>query len=84
VLELEAADAAALAADIGKSFGGSCQVLDGRLRCRGENVHELAPRLMQQFGGRVQRLTLSHPSLEDVFIQKTGKRLHAEAAEGSR
>jgi hypothetical protein len=29
---------------------------------------------MQRFPGRVRRLQLAHPSLLDVFLQRTGKR----------
>ena len=74
VLEIEAADAAALAADIARDLGVTAQIVDGALRIDGATVHELVPGVMQRYGDRVQRLQLAHPSLQDVFLRKTGKR----------
>ncbi|MCA8964226.1 MAG: ABC transporter ATP-binding protein [Planctomycetes bacterium] len=74
VLEIEASDATALAADVQRDLGVQGQVVDGALRLDGATVHELVPQIMQRFGDRVQRLQLAHPSLQDVFLRKTGKR----------
>jgi len=74
VLDVESADAAALAADIERAFAQASTVVDGTLRLEGERVHELVPKVMERFGDRVQRLQLGHPSLQDVFLRKTGKR----------
>ncbi len=74
VLELEAADAASLAPELQQQFGVAATVVDSTLRIDGANVHELVPRIVQRFGARVQRLSLAHPSLQDVFLKKTGKR----------
>jgi len=37
------------------------------------------PRLMDAFPGRIQSITLGRPTLEDVFISKTGHRFWQEA-----
>jgi ABC-2 type transport system ATP-binding protein len=89
VLEIEGPDAAALAGELGSAFGVEAKELQGVVRVRSENLHELVPRVMQRFGERIGRLTLSHPSLEDVFIARTGKRFENqepedEAAKGKR
>ncbi len=81
VLEIEAADADALAREIQQAFGPAGAVVDGTLRIDGERVHELVPKVMERFGERVQRLQLGHPSLQDVFLKKTGKRFVATAPE---
>jgi ABC-type uncharacterized transport system ATPase subunit len=81
VLEIECADAAAISAQLQKE-GRTATVVDGTLRVEGDKVHELVPALMQTFGDRVQRLQLSHPSLHDVFLQKTGKRFVVTLPEG--
>jgi ABC-type uncharacterized transport system ATPase subunit len=73
VLEIECADAALISAQLQKA-GRTVTVVDGTLRIEGDKVHELVPALMQEYGDRVRRLQLSHPSLHDVFLQKTGKR----------
>jgi ABC-2 type transport system ATP-binding protein len=74
VLEIEAADAPVLARELQQAFSIAGEVVDGILRIEGERVHELVPKLMERFGERVQRLQLAHPSLQDVFLKKTGKR----------
>ena len=74
VLELEAADAAGLAGELQRELGVAPRVLDTTLRIDGERVHELIPAIVQRFGPRVLRLSLAHPSLQDVFLAKTGKR----------
>ena len=74
VLEIEAPEAQALANDLAAAFGVRARVVDGTLRIEGEAVHELVSKVMQRFPGRVQRLQLAHPSLVDVFLQRTGKR----------
>ena len=38
-------------------------------------------KMIERFGDRVQRLTLSRPSLEDVFIHKTGHRFWMDDAQ---
>ena len=77
VLELEpaaAADGPALADELRAATGASVQTVDGALRIDGERVHELVPRVVERFGARIARLGLAHPSLRDVFLQRTGKR----------
>ena len=34
----------------------------------------IMPAIVQRFGARVLRLSLAHPSLQDVFLARTGKR----------
>lgn len=74
VLELEVADAAGLAGELQRELGVTARVLDTTLRIDGERVHELVPAIVQRFGPRVLRLSLAHPSLQDVFLLRTGKR----------
>lgn len=81
VLDVETADAAALGREIEQAFGQRVTVVDGTLRIEGERVHELVPRVMERFGDRVQRLQLGHPSLQDVFLKKTGRRFVATGPE---
>ena len=78
VLEIQAADAKALAAELQAALGIAPQVLDDVVRIESARSHELVPKVMERFGARIQRLVLQHPSLEDVFLRKTGKRFVAE------
>ena len=74
VLEVESADAAELAASLKAELSVDATLLDQTLRIDGESVHELVPEIMKRWGDRVRRLQLAHPSLEDVFLHRTGKR----------
>ena len=78
VLEIQSANAVELAAALQTELQVASRVYDDLVRIEVPNCHELVPAIMTRFGGRVQRLTLQHPSLEDVFLQKTGKRFVAE------
>jgi len=51
----------------------SC-VLDGNVRLEHPDGHQWIARLVEAFPGRVQSITLGKPTLEDVFIAKTGHR----------
>ncbi len=83
VLELDVVDAAAFAGELRRAFGIEVAVVDETLRIEGEAVHELVPKVMQRFGDRVTRLQLAHPSLQDVFLHKTGRRFTAAEAEAA-
>jgi ABC-2 type transport system ATP-binding protein len=78
VLEVQAKDAAQLAGELQQLVGVTPVVLDDVLRFESKDSHQLVPKVVERFGDRVQRLTLQHPSLEDVFLKKTGKRFVAE------
>ena len=78
VLELSCAEPAALARDIAAAFGVEPQVLDHSVRIQREQAHGLVADLMRTYGERIEKVVLSHPSLEDVFIARTGQRLREE------
>lgn len=74
VLELAVPDPQSFAAELEQHCGVRAQLVEGLLRLEGERVHELVPRIVERAGGRLQRLSLAHPSLEDLFLRRTGKR----------
>ena len=74
VLEIETPDAVALVAALQSELQVNAQQIDQTVRVEGENTQELVPVVMTRFGDRIRRLHLAHPSLEDVFLQRTGKR----------
>lgn len=81
LLELSCADPEALQSDLKARFDLDALVLDHTLRIQAENAHRLIGDLVEAFGDRVDRISLSHPSLEDVYIQKTGHRFWSEKDE---
>lgn len=48
------------------------QIVEGQIRVLAGQVAELVPDLSKEFGSQLQSLTLGQPSLEDVFVAKTG------------
>jgi ABC-2 type transport system ATP-binding protein len=78
VLEIQSAAAPALATALQGELGVPVRTYEDLVRIEVPNCHELVPAIMTRHAGSVQRLTLQHPSLEDVFLRKTGKRFVAE------
>jgi ABC-2 type transport system ATP-binding protein len=53
-------------------------VRDGAVRLERERGHELAARLAEALPGRIESVTVARPTLEDVFLRRTGHRLYDE------
>jgi ABC-2 type transport system ATP-binding protein len=83
VLTLGAPEPEALAADIRAQLGVDATVVGGRVRLERERGHELIPRLVQAFPGRIDSVVLGKPTLEDVFIRRTGHRFWSEGGPGA-
>ncbi|QDV27937.1 ABC transporter ATP-binding protein [Aureliella helgolandensis] len=58
------------------------QVFEQEIRVMG-SAAEVIPPLSHQFGSQIQSLTLGQPSLEDVFVAKTGHRFWNEELKDS-
>jgi ABC-2 type transport system ATP-binding protein len=74
VVTIETADAEKLAADISRTFRVDARAADGLVRIERDRGHELVPRLVDAYAGRIDALHLSRPSLDDVFVRATGHR----------
>ena len=93
VVTVEARDetgAPALAAGIESRFGaeaGRITVVGPTVRIERRAAHTFVPRLVEAFPGAFKSVTLGAPSLEDVFIAKTGRRFREadvpDAGEGT-
>jgi ABC-2 type transport system ATP-binding protein len=69
-----------LAVELQRQFELPAQVLDGKVRFEHSDGAALVGRLMQAIPQRIDSMTVSHPTLEDVFIHVTGHRF-SESAE---
>jgi ABC-2 type transport system ATP-binding protein len=78
VISVEADNLDALRTDVEKQLGVKATIVDGTLRIEMERGHEFIPRLVTAFPGRIRSVSLGKPSLEDVFIRKTGHRFGTE------
>jgi ABC-2 type transport system ATP-binding protein len=63
-----------LAAAITSRFGCAANVVDGRVRLEMRDGHQWVARLVEEFPGRFSSISVGKPTLEDVFIARTGHR----------
>ncbi|RIK72045.1 MAG: ABC transporter ATP-binding protein [Planctomycetota bacterium] len=63
-----------LATAISDRFGVQPAVVDGAVRLEQPEGHQWIPRLVEAFPADVRTITLGKPTLEDVFIARTGHR----------
>jgi ABC-2 type transport system ATP-binding protein len=82
VITVQCDGAEALAGDIRSTLGAPAVLVDGHIRIESAKGHQFIPRLVEAFPGRIHAVTLAKPSLEDVFIRRTGHSLWTRAAEG--
>ncbi len=83
VILLDAHDPQKLAAAINARFAANAAVLDdGRVRIEREAGHRFITEVVEAFPGEIDSVSVSKPTLEDVFIRRTGHRFWNEDAEG--
>jgi ABC-2 type transport system ATP-binding protein len=78
VILLDAKDAGSLAEQIRQRFSLNAQVLGGQVRLERENGHRFITDVVEAFPGEIQAVSVSKPSLEDVFIHRTGHKFWTE------
>jgi ABC-2 type transport system ATP-binding protein len=64
-----------VAAGIRDRFGCTAGVMEGNVRLELPDGHQWVARLVEAFPGQINAITLGKPTLEDVFIDRTGHRL---------
>jgi ABC-2 type transport system ATP-binding protein len=74
VILLETNQPDALAKHIEKRFGISVAVMDGNVRLEIERGHSFVTEVVEAFPGEIEGVSVHKPSLEDVFIRRTGHR----------
>ncbi len=72
VISVHAEDPERLAAAVTARFGHAARVVDGAVRIELVAGHELVPRLVEAFPSAIRDLTLGKPTLDDVFVRRTG------------
>lgn len=74
MIALEAREPARLAEAIRERFGVEVKILDGVVRIESPDGAAFVPRLAEAFPGEIRSITVGKPTLEDVFVQRTGHR----------
>lgn len=82
-ITIETEEPAALAADITERFAVPAQVVGQSVRLSLEEGARFVPQLSEAFASRIQSITLGRPTLEDVFIERTGHRFWQNEAVGA-
>jgi ABC-2 type transport system ATP-binding protein len=80
-LSIETDEPETLAAAIRDRFEYPAVVVDGSVRLERPDAPQLVSRLVEAFPGEIQSITLGKPTLEDVFIARTGHRFWRERQE---
>ena len=81
VVVVQPSDVDALRAKILQKFGLETVRVDGTLRLEHARGHELVRDLVDAFPDDVHSITFGKPTLEDVFVRLTGRRLFADETE---
>jgi ABC-2 type transport system ATP-binding protein len=77
-ITIQAPNPAELADAIGQRFDLSVAVVDESVRLEVPEGHTWISRLVESFPGRITSIRVGKPSLEDVFIARTGHRFWRE------
>ena len=72
-LTIRSRDPDRLANDITAKFGVTVQRVGDQLRIERQNGQDLLRDVVTQFGTVITSVTLGKPTLEDVFVQRTGR-----------
>ena len=81
VVVVQPSDVDALRAKVLQKFGLEGVRVDGTLRLEHARGHELVRDLVDAFPDDVHSITFGKPTLEDVFVRLTGRRLSADETE---
>jgi ABC-2 type transport system ATP-binding protein len=79
VVMLEAVEPELLAQKIHERFKTATTVLDGRVRLEIQDGLKFVTTLAEAFPGTIQSVSISKPTLDDVFISRTGHRFWMES-----
>jgi ABC-2 type transport system ATP-binding protein len=78
VIQFEAENPQALAERILQRFGIVCSVEENLVRLERLQGHRFAADVMEAFPGEIRSINVSRPTLEDVFVNRTGHRFWTE------
>jgi ABC-2 type transport system ATP-binding protein len=80
VILVETADPALILAQLKQRFSVEASVVGGKVRFEHSRGHEFIPQLVEAFPGEIQSAMVSKPTLEDVFLHRTGHQFWEETA----
>ncbi|HLX62550.1 MAG TPA: ATP-binding cassette domain-containing protein [Planctomycetota bacterium] len=78
VITIQSPNPEELQKNIAAQFSLNAELIDGTLRVETPRGHELVAKLGGAFPGAIDSMTISKPTLDDVFIKKTGHKFWVE------
>jgi len=84
VILLDAKNPESLAERIRTRFHLDAQVLHEQVRIERENGHRFITDVVEAFPGEIEAISVSKPTLEDVFIHRTGHRFWTDGGEETK
>jgi ABC-2 type transport system ATP-binding protein len=78
VILVDAPNADSLAERVARKFHVDAKVLGSQVRIEREQGHRFIADLVEAFPGEIEAVSVSKPSLEDVFIRRTGHKFWTE------
>jgi ABC-2 type transport system ATP-binding protein len=79
VIVLESSNPESLSEKIYARFGLKARLIEGKLRLEQANGPRFSTELLEAFPREIEAISVSKPSLEDIFINRTGHRFWSEA-----
>jgi ABC-2 type transport system ATP-binding protein len=84
VIVMETKNPQSLAAKIQAGFGIETRVVGEQVRIEKDHGHRFVTDLVEAFPGEIDAVSIAKPSLEDVFIRRTGHRFWSEEQDAIR
>jgi ABC-2 type transport system ATP-binding protein len=84
VIQFEADAPEGLAERIHRRFGILCSVEENTVRLQRAQGHRFAAEVMEAFASEIRAVNISRPTLEDVFVNRTGHRFWTEKKDQNR
>ncbi len=84
VVILEAAEPESLSARIKEKFSVPTSMLEGKIRLEISDGLKFVTTVAEAFPGKILSVSISRPTLDDVFIGRTGHRFWTEPAEAAK
>ena len=81
VIVLDTKEPDSLAMRMQARFNIEARVVDGQVRIEKDHAHRFVTDVVEAFPGEIDAVSISKPSLEDVFIRRTGHRFWSELPE---
>ncbi|HTR82731.1 MAG TPA: ABC transporter ATP-binding protein, partial [Bacteroidota bacterium] len=82
VISIVTKDAERIRSMLKKKFRLDAVVVENTLRVEKDKGHQFVPKIIEAFPGKISAISVGKPTLEDVFIRRTGHTMQHEGSNG--